>query len=84
MKPIASVTGYYGGRCVVEPLGPALVLPRGMALYAESAEPSEELKLLREAVEWAREYLKYTDTRDYSSEKFWETMDKLNALEAGK
>ena len=33
MKPIARVTGYYAGRCVVEPTNPAEVLPTGLALY---------------------------------------------------
>lgn len=33
-KPIAAVTGYYNGDCVVKALDPALVLPAGMALYA--------------------------------------------------
>ena len=31
--PVAYVTGYYGGRCVIEPLNPAMVMPSGMALY---------------------------------------------------
>jgi hypothetical protein len=32
-QPVAYVTGYYGGRCVIEPLNPAMVMPSGMALY---------------------------------------------------
>jgi len=33
-EPVAYVTGTYGGRFVVAPLNPAMVLPIGMALYA--------------------------------------------------
>jgi len=33
-EPIARVTGYHAGRCVIEPINPAAVLPTGMALYA--------------------------------------------------
>ena len=34
-KPIARVTGVYGGRFIVEPLNPAMVLPTNMALFDE-------------------------------------------------
>jgi hypothetical protein len=33
-RPIASVTGYHGGHCVVEPTDRAQLLPVGMALYS--------------------------------------------------
>lgn len=33
-EPVARVTGYYGGRAVVEALNPAAILPQNMALYA--------------------------------------------------
>jgi hypothetical protein len=33
-EPIAIVSGYFGGRCVVQALDPSVVLPAGMALYA--------------------------------------------------
>jgi hypothetical protein len=33
-RPIASVTGYHGGHCVVEPIDRAQLLPVGMALYS--------------------------------------------------
>ncbi len=33
-RPIASVTGYHGGHCVVEPIDRAMLLPVGMALYS--------------------------------------------------
>jgi hypothetical protein len=32
--PVASVTGYHGGHCVIEPLDRARLLPVGMALYS--------------------------------------------------
>ena len=32
-KPVARVTGYYGGRCVIEPLDGKSVFPTGMAIY---------------------------------------------------
>jgi hypothetical protein len=32
-EPVAYVTGYYVGRCVIEPLNHARVMPSGMALY---------------------------------------------------
>lgn len=31
--PVARVTGYYGGRCVIEPLDGKSVFPVGMAVY---------------------------------------------------
>ena len=34
-EPIARVTGVYGGRFIVEPLNPAMVLPTNMALFDE-------------------------------------------------
>ena len=40
-EPIARVTGTYGGRFVVEPLNPAMVLPTNMALYAEPQPETE-------------------------------------------
>lgn len=32
-EPVASVSGYYGGRCVIVPIDPAVVLPVNLALY---------------------------------------------------
>ena len=34
-KPVAVVTGMYGGRFIVEPTNSAMVLPDNMALYAQ-------------------------------------------------
>jgi len=63
-KPIARVTGYHAGRCVVEPLDRAAVLPAGMALYAQPVKdepmftlPPEILQLELEAIaEYRAEY----------------------------
>jgi hypothetical protein len=37
-KPVAHITGYYRGHCVIEPIDRATVLPVGMALYRAPAE----------------------------------------------
>jgi len=48
-KPVAVVTGVYGGRFIVEPTNSAMVLPVNMALYAqpqpkqEQGEPDDEV-----------------------------------------
>ena len=36
-EPVARVTGYFDGRCVVAPLNTAALLPVGMALFANAA-----------------------------------------------
>jgi hypothetical protein len=33
-EPVASVTGYHSGHCVIEPIDRAVLLPVGMALYS--------------------------------------------------
>jgi hypothetical protein len=40
-EPVAAVTGYHGGHCVIEPIDRAQLLPVGMALYsgAQAAVP---------------------------------------------
>jgi hypothetical protein len=37
-KPVAYVTGFHNGHCVIQPTDPALVLPVGMALYRSPKE----------------------------------------------
>ena len=37
-KPVAYVTGFYDGHCVIQPTDPATVLPAGMALYRAPTE----------------------------------------------
>ena len=37
-KPVAYITGFHNGHCVIQPTDPALVLPVGMALYRSPKE----------------------------------------------
>lgn len=45
-KPIAVVTGWYDGRCVIEPLDRALAIPVGMALYSQPQAQAVNQQLL--------------------------------------
>jgi len=38
LEPVAYITGFYGGHCVIQPTNPAVVLSVGMALYAAPIE----------------------------------------------
>ena len=58
-EAVAYVTGYYGGRCVIEPLNRAAVLPTGMALYAtpqQSAGVVMPTLVVKETGEWGDAY----------------------------
>ena len=51
-EPIAHITGFYRGHCVIEPTDRATVLPVGMALYRA---PTEWVGLTDEditAIDW--------------------------------
>jgi len=37
-KPVAYITGFHNGHCVIQPTDPAVVLPVGMALYRAPRE----------------------------------------------
>jgi len=37
-KPVAYITGFHNGHCVIQPADPAVVLPVGMALYRAPTE----------------------------------------------
>jgi hypothetical protein len=37
-EPVAYITGFHNGHCVIQPTDPALVLPVGMALYRSPKE----------------------------------------------
>jgi hypothetical protein len=37
-EPVAHITGFHNGHCVIKPIDPALVLPVGMALYRAPTE----------------------------------------------
>ena len=46
-EPVARVTGYHSGRCVIEPLDRTSVFPVGMAVYAQPVRPmSDDLAAL--------------------------------------
>ena len=38
VEPVAYVTGFHNGHCVIQPTDPAVVLPVGMALYRAPTE----------------------------------------------
>ena len=38
LEPVAYVTGFYNGHCVIQPTNPAVVLPVGLALYRAPTE----------------------------------------------
>lgn len=48
MKPIAYVTGYYGGRLTIRPLDSSVALPVGLALYAHSDQDAKRYAYIRE------------------------------------
>ena len=41
-EPVARVTGYHAGRCVIEPLDRATVFPAGMAVYTHPVRPMSD------------------------------------------
>jgi len=47
-QPVAYVTGFHNGHCVIQSIDPAVVLPAGMALYRAPTEwvglTDEEIK----------------------------------------
>ena len=47
-QPVAYVTGFHNGHCVIQPIDPAVVLPVGVALYRAPTEwvglTDEEIK----------------------------------------
>lgn len=63
-EPVARVTGYYAGRCVIEPLNRALVMPDGMALYThpphrewQGLSDDEQFKLAKDSMDKSRHWL---------------------------
>ncbi len=69
-QPVARVTGYYGGRCVIEPLDGKSIFPTGMAIYTHPAPlrdlSNEEIKDIELSL---REYYD-NDRYDLSLNKF--------------
>ena len=41
-QPVAAVTGYFGGHCVIAPMNPAAVFPANMALYTAPPAPQPD------------------------------------------
>jgi len=78
--PVARVTGYHAGRCVVEPIDRTAVLPTGMALYAQPVDsdpvkdeptitlPPEIVQLELEAISLYR--------ADYPKGPPWQELDR--------
>ena len=51
-KPVARVTGYQGGRCVIEPLDRVTVFPVGMAVYTQ---PVRQMTPEQNGLKWRAE-----------------------------
>ncbi len=87
-KPVAYVTGFHSGHCVIQPTDPALVLPVGMALYTApvTQEPVECMCGLCKLGK--REWAGLTDEEVYQAESgcwFLDEFDKTlfaRAIEA--
>jgi len=53
-EPVARVTGYFNGQCVIEPLDPALVLTTGLALYGHAPAPQPPATIPDNSQEWSK------------------------------
>lgn len=51
-QPVASVTGYVGGNCVIEPIDRTRVMPVGMALYSQLVASSQDAEGLTPKAAW--------------------------------
>ena len=60
-KPVAYITGFYKGHCVIQPTDPAVVLPVGTALYRA---PREWVGLTDEEVSYCRYAATFCDELD--------------------
>ena len=60
-KPVAYVTGFHKGHCVIQPTDPAVVLPVGTALYRA---PREWVGLTDEEVSYCRYAATFCDELD--------------------
>ena len=56
-QPVAYVTGFHNGHCVIQSIDPAVVLPAGMALYRA---PTEWVGLTDEEIDAAWRSVDYT------------------------
>lgn len=71
-EPVAYVTGFYKGHCVIEPIDRATVLPVGMALYRA---PTEWVGL---TVNEAREFYESDLSRENLIYKIDEFLEEKN------
>jgi len=71
-KPVAYITGFHNGHCVIEPLDRATVLPVGMALYRA---PREWVGLTDDAV------FELADTNLYDGGKNYGVLAFAKAIE---
>ena len=67
-EPVARVTGYHAGRCIIEPLDRVSVFPVGMAVYAHPApvKPPNTFGMEEWQVHALRAGWKAPETRNYS------------------
>ena len=76
-EPIAHITGYYRGYCIIKPTDPAVVLPVGMALYRS---PKEWVGLTDEEVSYCRYAATFCDELDtaYMAELIEQALKEKN------
>ena len=67
-EPVARVTGYHAGRCVIEPLDHVSVFPTGMAVYTHPA-------LKAEPCNWTLDDAYEGDTYDSACGEKWSFID---------
>ena len=77
-EPIAVVTGVYGGRFIVEPTNPAMVLPVNMALYTHP-KPREWVDLTEDEMVSIRSRVQEYTPLD--SVKYGEAIQRATAQE---
>ena len=79
LEPVARVSGYYGGRCVVEPLNRATVLPTDMALYAAPVQQVTRADLkaaFKEGFERAADLYAPNDGQEPYAYEVWDVQDQ--------
>ena len=95
-EPVAVSKGYYDGRCVIEPINRALVIPAGRALYlyaapcarcteleAKIAGQAAEIEGLKESADYAWQNTRTIDkARQDEMTKCDAMAERIKALEA--
>jgi len=64
-KPVAHITGFHNGHCVIQPTDPAVVLPVGTALYRA---PTEWVGLDDEEIHQAFCHAEYETNHDWNDD----------------